>query len=159
MSSSSAQRHGLLCEVENDEKENELCDPYFAQCKQHSLKEVIKRKVPFLHLPRVGCYNGVLCCFAQRRDYLTVINKQKMFVFDSNDERVCHLCCYGNDYLHTHHVLQIQHYLKEARDEYGKYFRGMQDYYKAELRRTREERYLHHIPNGRSTRTAIRKCL
>lgn len=43
----SAQQHGLLCEVDSDEEnENkELCDPFFAHCKAHADKDIAKRKV------------------------------------------------------------------------------------------------------------------
>ncbi len=41
----SAQRFGLLCEVDGDEEDKELCDPYFAHCKAHADKDIAKRKV------------------------------------------------------------------------------------------------------------------
>jgi hypothetical protein len=42
----SAQKYGLLCEVESDDDEDkELCEPFFAHCKAHSIKEIAKRKV------------------------------------------------------------------------------------------------------------------
>ena len=41
----SAQKHGLLCEVDSDDEDKELCEPFFAHCKAHSIKEVTKRKV------------------------------------------------------------------------------------------------------------------
>lgn len=54
---------------------------------------------------------------------------------------------------------QIQHYLKLAKEEYAKYFRGMQDYYKAELRTSKEERFLHHIPSGMYCSCQDEDCL
>ena len=42
---SSAQKHGLLCEVDSDDEDKELCEPFFAHCKAHSVKEITKRKV------------------------------------------------------------------------------------------------------------------
>lgn len=43
----SAQQHGLLCEVDSEEEQEdkELCDPFFAHCKAHADKVVTKRKV------------------------------------------------------------------------------------------------------------------
>lgn len=43
----SAQLHGLLCEVDSDEEQQdkELCDPFFAHCKVHAEKDIAKRKV------------------------------------------------------------------------------------------------------------------
>ena len=41
----SAQKHGLLCEVDSDDEDKELCEPFFAHCKAHSIKEIAKRKV------------------------------------------------------------------------------------------------------------------
>ena len=41
----SAQRNGLLCEIDSDDEEKELCDPYFAHCKAHSDKDIARRKV------------------------------------------------------------------------------------------------------------------
>jgi hypothetical protein len=34
-------------------------------------------------------YPGIFVLIPQRRDYLTVMTKQKLFSFDGNDERVC----------------------------------------------------------------------
>lgn len=66
-----AQQHGLLCEVDSDEEQEdkELCDPFFAHCKAHAEKDVAKRK---------------------RRDYLTVMKKYKAFQYDGSDERIQH---------------------------------------------------------------------
>jgi hypothetical protein len=43
----SAQQHGLLCEVESyeEQEDKELCDPFFAHCKAHADKDIAKRKV------------------------------------------------------------------------------------------------------------------
>ena len=41
----SAQQHGLLCEVDSDDEDKELCDPFFAHCKAHADKDLAKRKV------------------------------------------------------------------------------------------------------------------
>ena len=41
----SAQKHGLLCEVDSDDEDKEVCEPFFAHCKAHSIKEIAKRKV------------------------------------------------------------------------------------------------------------------
>lgn len=43
----SAQQHGLLCEVDSEEEQDdkELCDPFFAHCKAHADKDMAKRKV------------------------------------------------------------------------------------------------------------------
>ncbi len=42
----SAQRHGLLCEIEDDDDDkDEFCEPFFAHCKAHADKDLMKRKV------------------------------------------------------------------------------------------------------------------
>ena len=88
----SAQKHGLLCEVDSDDEDKELCEPFFAHCKAHSIKEIAKRKVKNLYSFKekvLNYYSDVIVFdLPQRRDYLTVMTKQKMFNFDGNDERV-----------------------------------------------------------------------
>ena len=53
----SAQHHGLLCEVDNEEEEekDELCEPFFAHCKAHADKDLVKRKVRNYVRIAVGC--------------------------------------------------------------------------------------------------------
>ena len=51
----SAQKHGLLCEVESDDEDKELCEPFFAHCKTHSVKEITKRKVTLKLLAMYVC--------------------------------------------------------------------------------------------------------
>lgn len=48
----SAQQHGLLCEVDNEEEEEdkELCDPFFAHCKVHADRDLAKRKVSVIEV-------------------------------------------------------------------------------------------------------------
>ena len=64
----SAQKHGLLCEVDSDDEDKELCEPFFAHCKAHSVKEVTKRKVSLClrvaipHVMQCVLYKPA-CCF------------------------------------------------------------------------------------------------
>jgi len=43
----SAQRQGLLCEMEDNGEmdRDEFCEPFFAHCKAHADKDLMKRKV------------------------------------------------------------------------------------------------------------------
>ena len=51
----SAQKHGLLCEVDSDDEDKELCEPFFAHCKAHSIKEIAKRKVKIYTISKRKC--------------------------------------------------------------------------------------------------------
>lgn len=51
----SAQQHGLLCEVDSEDEDKELCDPFFAHCKAHAERDIAKRKVRLLAEHECNC--------------------------------------------------------------------------------------------------------
>ena len=58
----SAQRHGLLCEVEDNEDtdKDEFCEPFFAHCKAHADKDLMKRKVKKQLVGMASCVGMII---------------------------------------------------------------------------------------------------